>query len=85
MILTPGQALLLARIYDLSQGTTTNPVTIGALHGTYFHLDVRDLVADLRVLVRHGLVENAVATREEISNTVVMTPEGIAYHSGNAG
>jgi hypothetical protein len=85
MMLNPEQALLLSRIYDLSQGTTTNPATIGALHGTYFHLDVRDLVADLRVLVRYGLIENAGETREEISNTVVMTPEGIAYHSGNAG
>lgn len=83
MILTREQDKVLETIFGFAKGTMTTPVPLHAIHGTFFHMDVRDLVADLQVLLHHGLIENAGETREGISNTFVMTSGGIAYHTRN--
>jgi hypothetical protein len=79
MKLTREQETVLAHVCELAKRTVTVPVTIGALHGTFSDMNVSDLVKHLVVLLEEGLIKNAGRSREKISNTYVLTPEGLRY------
>ncbi len=51
MRLTMDQERVLRTIVELSKGGRTVPVTIGAIHGTFSNMDVRDLVGHLKELM----------------------------------
>lgn len=75
--------MVLGSIFTLGKGDSTVPVTIGAIHGTFSDMDVRDLVRHLEFLIKYGLIENANKTTERISNTFVITPKGINCYNQN--
>lgn len=85
MLLTGNQEIVLATIFELGSGKITVPVTIGAIHGTFSDMDVRDLVGNLGVLLTYGLIRNARKTTERIGNVYVITPGGIEYYNRNIG
>jgi hypothetical protein len=80
MDLTADQERVFASIITLSAGNRTVPVTIGAIHGTFSAMDVRDLVVHLQVLLRCKLIENAKPAHEGISNSFLVTPGGWDYY-----
>mgnify|MGYP001478949718 CR=1 FL=1 len=85
MILTQEQNQVLGTIFALGKGNTAVPVTIGAIHGTFSDMDVRDLVMHLGKLIEYGLIKNAQHTTEKIGNIYVITPEGIKNYAENDG
>ncbi len=80
MKLTRDQELVLGAIAGLSSGDAGVPVTISAVHHTFFDMDVSDLVLHLGILLEGGLIRNARPTMEKISNMYVITPEGMQYY-----
>jgi hypothetical protein len=76
-MLSREEKIVLAHIGELVKGDLSSPVTIGTLHHTFSDMDVSELVKHLLVLLDKGLINNAGQSREKISNTYVMTQEGI--------
>ncbi|WP_321506268.1 hypothetical protein [uncultured Methanoregula sp.] len=79
MDITRDQERVLKNIFTLSAGKTAIPVTIGAIHGSFSDMDVRDLVGHLDTLLTNGLIENARPAKERISTMLKITPEGIRH------
>jgi hypothetical protein len=85
MKLTADQEKVFAAIVALSAGNRTVPVAIGAIHGTFSDMDVRDLVGYLKMLIHYDLIKNAKPAPEGINNSFLVTPEGWEYyHRENA-
>ena len=80
MELTADQEKVFAAIVALSAGNRTVPVTIGAIHGTFSDMDVRDLVGHLMILIRCNLIENAKPAPGGISNSFLVTSGGWVYY-----
>ena len=80
MKLTENQEKVFATIVALSGGNCTVPVTIGAIHGTFSDMDVRDLVGHLMILIRCNLIENAKPAPGGISNSFLVTHGGWEYY-----
>ncbi len=81
MILSSEQEKVLRTIVELSGGDRTVPVTIGAIHGTFSDMDVRDLVENLKELLKSGFIVNEKPAPEGISNSYLLTAEGIRYYN----
>ncbi|MFA7304288.1 MAG: hypothetical protein WC015_07255 [Methanoregula sp.] len=83
MMLTTEQETVLGTIFELGKGSVTTPVTISAIHGTFSNMNVSDLVRHLEILIKYRFIDNAQKTTERLSNTFVITPEGIKYYNEN--
>ncbi len=75
MKLTREQELVLGAIAGLSSGDAGVPVTISAVHHTFYDMDVSDLVLHLGILLEGGLIRNARPAMEK-------NQQYVCYHAG---